>query len=190
MGIEPMVSALPMRCFTAKLRQPGPQRSAGRDRRSLQRRTIRFSERTYLLTAAPWRCCLVVARLADNADRSGSIAPGRATTIRSLAPSPSALTPAAATAVALDVPGHDETHDRTQRPTPPHGKAGQERQPEVDPAEPRGDVHRHRDDAQVTHPKNHGPDSAGTTRIGRAAHGRLISPTRTDLHPQRFPPNR
>jgi hypothetical protein len=24
MGIEPMVSALPMRCFTAKLRQPGP----------------------------------------------------------------------------------------------------------------------------------------------------------------------
>ena len=89
------------------------------------------------------------------------------------------LTPPAATAVALDVPDNDETDDRTQRPTPPHGKAGQERHPEVDPAEPRGDVHRHRDDAQVTRAKNDGPDWARATRVGRAAHGRLISPTRT-----------
>lgn len=35
MGLEPMVSALPMRCFTAKLRQRGPDR-------------IRFRRRTYL----------------------------------------------------------------------------------------------------------------------------------------------
>ncbi len=49
MGIEPMVSALPMRCFTAKLRQPDTGGRAGRLRPGLQPPQIRFLRRTSLL---------------------------------------------------------------------------------------------------------------------------------------------